>query len=106
METSPHRRAATVAAMALLVAMAWVGLNVGLNYGGHVSGLFWTGAQAALPEELAGAHTRRVADPVGYDGQFIAWSRTIHCFGAAFSPMWTNPPLVGGASACLAWPLC
>jgi hypothetical protein len=79
--------------MALLVAMAWVGLNVGLNYGGHVSGLFWTGAQAALPEELAGAHTRRVADPVGYDGQFYRLVAHDPLLRRGFQSYVDNPPL-------------
>lgn len=45
-------------------------INVAGNYGGNITGLFYTGSGGALPPELAGGHTQRVHDPVGYDGQY------------------------------------
>ncbi len=59
-----------VAAIAVLCAAAWLGLNVALNYGGQLTGLFYTGSKTALPAELGAGHTRRVADEAGYDAQF------------------------------------
>ncbi len=38
-------RAVLVAYGATLCAVTWLGINVAFNYGGNVSGLFWTGAQ-------------------------------------------------------------
>jgi hypothetical protein len=59
-----------VAAAAFLCAAAWLGLNVRFNYGGRLTGLFYTGLKSRLPAEVGGAHTCRVNDEVGYDGQF------------------------------------
>ncbi len=53
-----------------MAACAWMALNLWGNYGGHVSGLFYTGARVALPAELDGGHTFRVRDETGYDAQF------------------------------------
>jgi hypothetical protein len=58
-----------VAVIAVLGAMTWLALNVAFNYGGNVTGLFYTGAGAALPLQME-PHTRRVEDRTGYDGQF------------------------------------
>jgi hypothetical protein len=58
-----------VAAIAVLSATAWLALNVAFNYGGNATGLFYTGAGAALPPQME-SHTRRVEDRIGYDGQF------------------------------------
>jgi len=66
---SSARSAAIVAATAVLGAGAWLALNIALNYGGNVTGLFYTGAGAALPPQME-PHTRHVNDPIGYDGQF------------------------------------
>ena len=62
-------RPLTVASVACLVAAAWLALNIAGAYDGDWSGLFYTGAEATLPADLE-AHTRRVDDPTGYDGQF------------------------------------
>lgn len=62
-------RASTVAAVACLIAAAWLAVNIAGAYGGDWSGLFYTGADATLPASLE-AHTRRVGDAPGYDGQF------------------------------------
>jgi hypothetical protein len=59
-----------VAAVALLCAAAWLFLNVAFQYSGNPSGLFFSGAKAELPAELATGHTYRVNDNVGYDGAF------------------------------------
>jgi hypothetical protein len=67
--SDPARPAATVAAIAVLGATAWLALNVVFNYGGNVTGLFYTGAGAALTPPME-SHTRRAADRIGYDGQF------------------------------------
>ncbi len=61
----------TIAGLAVVCAAAWLSLNVWGNYGGHISGLFYTGAKVALPPELDGSHTRRVrGDDIGYDAQY------------------------------------
>lgn len=49
--------------------MLWLVFLIALRYSGHPSGLFYTGRNVVLPPELD-AHTYRVADPVGYDGQY------------------------------------
>jgi hypothetical protein len=49
--------------------LLWLIFLIGVRYSGHASGLFYTGRGVALPPEL-NAHTFRVADPVGYDGQY------------------------------------
>jgi hypothetical protein len=68
--TSADRTAVAAAAVAVLCAASWIALNVAGNYGGHISGLFYTGSKQTLPAELDGSHTYRVNDDVGYDGQF------------------------------------
>ena len=67
------RRAArptTIAAVAALVAVSWVVLNIAFQYSGNPTGLFYTGAKTPLPPGLPAAHTFRVNDDVGYDAQF------------------------------------
>jgi hypothetical protein len=59
-----------VALVAMLGATSWLVLNIAFLYAGNATGLFYTGAKTPLPAELAGGHTRRVNDDVGYDGQF------------------------------------
>src|SRR5688500_10270411 len=44
--------------------------NVVWNYGGNVTGLFYTGSASQLPPELEAEPTWRVSDPKGYDAQF------------------------------------
>ncbi len=85
-------RATTVACAAALCAVAWLGVNVAFNYGGHISGLFWTGAQVPLPDSLAG-HTRRVADPVGFDGQYYHLVAHDPLLLRGFMPYVDNPSL-------------
>lgn len=58
-----------MASAACLVAAAWLAVNIFGAYDGDWSGLFYTGAAATLPSDLE-AHTRRVDDATGYDGQF------------------------------------
>lgn len=52
-----------------LLAMLWLAFLIGFRYSGHESGLFYTGRAVSLPRELE-PHTFRVADDVGYDGQY------------------------------------
>ncbi len=52
-----------------MCAAAWITFDVHFNDSGHISGLFYTGSDAHLPPELD-AHTYRVHDATGYDGQF------------------------------------
>jgi hypothetical protein len=65
-----ERRNSTVAATAVLCAVGWLALNVQFNYGGRISGLFYTGSKAQLPPEVDAGHTYRVNDKVGYDAAF------------------------------------
>lgn len=62
-------RPLTVASVACFIASAWLALNIAGAYDGDWSGLFYTGAEVTLPSGLD-AHTRRVDDSTGYDGQF------------------------------------
>jgi hypothetical protein len=64
------RRAITIAAIAVLVAVSWVVSNIAFQYSGNPTGLFYTGAKTPLPPALAAGHTFRVNDDVGYDAQF------------------------------------
>lgn len=67
---APARSASVATAViAVLGAAAWLALNIAFHYGGNVTGLFYTGAGAALPPAME-PHTRRVEDRTGYDGQF------------------------------------
>jgi hypothetical protein len=45
-------------------------VNVVWNYGGNVTGLFYTGSANPLPPELEAEPTWRVSDAKGYDAQF------------------------------------
>ncbi len=63
------QRALTIAAVTVLLGGSFVALNVFGNYGGNVSGLFYTGRNVPLPRDLA-RHTWRVNDPNGYDAQY------------------------------------
>lgn len=63
------RAALLAATVACIVAAGWLAVNIAGAYDGDWSGLFYTGADSTLPGELA-AHTQRVDDPAGYDGQF------------------------------------
>ncbi len=80
-----------MAAAAVLCAAAWLGINVAFNYGGHISGLFWTGSGASLPPELS--HTQRVGDPVGYDGMYYRLIAHDPLIRRGFSVYVDNPRL-------------
>jgi len=56
--------------MAVALGALYMGINVWCNYGGNVTGLFYTGRDSVLPKPLEAPHTRRVDDPRGYDGQY------------------------------------
>ena len=64
------RRAALIAAIAVLAGAAWLVLNIAFQYSGNATGPFYTGAKTPLPPALAAGHTYRVNDDVGYDAQF------------------------------------
>jgi len=64
------RRAALIAAVAVLAGAAWLVLNIAFQYGGNPTGPFYTGAKTPLPPALGAGHTYRVNDDVGYDAQF------------------------------------
>lgn len=95
MQTRPHddRTALAVAAVAVLCAVAWIALNVGGNYGGHISGLFYTGSRSALPAEIGGGHTYRVKDDIGFDGQFYHLIAHDPLIRRGFASFVDNPPL-------------
>jgi len=90
---SMEMSATRVAAVAALCAVAWIGINVAFNYGGHVSGLFWTGAQVPLPDDALLGHTQRVADPVGFDGQYYRLLAHDPLMLRGFMPYVDNPSL-------------
>jgi hypothetical protein len=69
-EDGDRRRAAAVAAVVFLLALAWIGLNVAGNYQSQWTGLFYTGSKTPLPEALGSDHTFRVNDQTGYDAQY------------------------------------
>lgn len=73
--------------------MAWIALNVGGNYGGHSSGLFYTGSRSALPAEIGGGHTYRVKDDIGFDGQFYHLIAHDPLIRRGFASFVDNPPL-------------
>lgn len=52
-----------------LFAALWLAFLIGVRYSGHASGVFYTGRDATVPAAID-AHTFRVPDKVGYDGQF------------------------------------
>lgn len=57
------------ALVAIVLTLGWQSLTVHANYGGNWTGLFRTGAEKAVPENLLD-DTLRSAHPIGYDGQF------------------------------------
>ena len=84
----------TVAAIAVLCASAWLALNLWGNYGGRVSGLFYTGARVALPAELEGDRTRRVrGDDIGYDAQYYRLAAHDPLLRRGFAAFADNPSL-------------
>ena len=85
-------RAVLVACAATQCALAWLSINVVFNYGGNISGLFWTGAQVPVPDSLVG-HTRRVADPVGFDGEYYHLVAHDPLMRRGFLPYLDNPSL-------------
>jgi len=68
-EQANPRACVIVAAIATIGAVTWLALNVAFIHRGNVTGLFYTGAGVALPRQMQ-AHTQRVNDNIGYDGQF------------------------------------
>ncbi|HUO81773.1 MAG TPA: hypothetical protein VM616_02825 [Gammaproteobacteria bacterium] len=91
-ETGHRRSAWKVATAAMLLAAAWLGLNVAGNYDGQWSGLFYTGSKAPLPETL-GAHIQRVPDEIGYDAQFYHLIAHDPLIQRDFIPYVDNPRL-------------
>jgi hypothetical protein len=85
-------RPAAVAAAAVLCAAAWIALNAAGNYGGQISGLFYTGAARPLPPSVA-SHTRRAADESGYDGQFYHLVAHDPLIRLGYDAFVDNPPL-------------
>ncbi len=90
---SNTRRQASVAALAVLVAAAYMAINVAGNYGGNITGLFYSGSGSALPPELVRSHTRRVQDSVGYDGQYYHLIAHDPLLRRGFSSYVDNPSL-------------
>ena len=86
------RTALAVAAVALLCAVVWIAVNVGRYYGGHISGLFYTGSTSTLPAEIS-SHTYRVKDSIGFDGQFYHLIAHDPLIRRGFAPFVDNPPL-------------
>lgn len=86
------RTALAVAAVTLLCAVVWAAVNIGWNYGDHISGLFYTGSRSALPAQIS-SHTYRVKDSIGFDGQFYHLIAHDPLIRRGFAPFVDNPPL-------------
>ena len=63
------RNVCYAAILVVIGALAYMSVNVACNYGGSVSGLFYTGSATVVPAAVL-AHTVRVNDRTGYDAQF------------------------------------
>jgi hypothetical protein len=63
------RSAILAAAVTTVLALLWLIADVELVDAGHLNGLFYTGANAALPPAISD-QTYRVRDEHGYDGEF------------------------------------
>lgn len=63
------RSAILAAAIATALALLWLIADVELVDSGHLTGLFYTGTNAALPPAISD-QTYRVRDEHGYDGEF------------------------------------
>ncbi len=57
-------------AIAVALAIAWQFAVVERKYDGNWTGLYYTGAQGALPPQLAGEDVYRFPGRTGYDGQY------------------------------------
>lgn len=66
----PSRSAILTAAATAALALIWLIADVELADAGHLNGLFYIGANAALPPGAISDHTYRVRDQRGYDGEF------------------------------------
>lgn len=103
------RRAASLAAIAVLCAAGWMALNTATLYRGNITGLYLTGATASLPQILDVGHTYRTNDPKGYDGQFYHLIAHDPLIRRGFRDYVDNPPLrwrrigLPGLSALLAF---
>ena len=86
------RTALAVAAVTLLFAAVWIAVNVDRNYGGHISGLFYTGSGSALPAEIS-SHTWRIKEGIGFDGQFYHLIAHDPLIRRGFAPFVDNPSL-------------
>ena len=63
-------RPLTAGLAAVALAFLWQALTVRYNYGGNWTGLFCTGANQAVPRDLAGEEIFALPNSFGYDGQF------------------------------------
>jgi hypothetical protein len=81
-----------VAAATALCAVAWLFIDVQFNYEGDLTGLFYTGSNAALPQEL-NTHTYRVKDQTGYDGAYYHLTAHDPLLRRGFSNYADNPRL-------------
>lgn len=70
MQPPNPRSLAWVGTVAVLLATAYMAVNVAGNYGGNITGLYYTGLAGPLPLSLDAGHTWRVKDRAGYDGQY------------------------------------
>src|SRR5262245_30647670 len=66
-------------------------INVVRNYGGNVTGLFYTGRAASLPPQLPPDHTWRVNDQAGYDAQYYHLIAHDPLIVRNFEPFIDNP---------------
>ncbi len=72
MDQSPDqkRQSLACALLAVVLALAWLFLDVRYNYRGNWTGLFCIGDETTLPASLAGRNLYRFPQSKGYDGQF------------------------------------
>jgi hypothetical protein len=69
-EMSSNRSALMVAALAVLIALAWQWATVACNFQGKWIGLFYLGDRWPLPPQLTSEYPGLLGDAAGYDGLF------------------------------------
>lgn len=80
-----ERRALGCAVLAAVFLFSWQWLTVRVNYGGHWTALYCTGARLGVPPTLASERVYQFPESYGYDGQMYHY--------VAHEPLLRNPDL-------------